>query len=287
MNKKRLLLILSVICFLFLLTGCVKTNPDGSVNLIKIDTTFSEVKEEGFLTALLVFPLSQSINFLSQYVGVAGAIAITTIVLNVIILACTFKSNVSMQKMQSLQPEMEKIQRKYEGRTDQASQQRQAMEMQALYTKNDIHPLGSLLVTFIQLPILIAMYSAVRKSQAVAEGTFMNVSLSTTPIDAVKGGVVVCIVIYVLMILLQFLSISVPRWLAEAKAKREADIHHKHYEKSKNQNAFMTYGMLIMIAFVMLNWPTALSLYYCIYSAVNIVKTLIIEQITKKKEGGQ
>lgn len=284
MNKKRLLLVLSVICLLFLMTGCVKTNPDGSVNLITSETTMAEVKDEGFLTALLVFPLAQAINKLTPSVGVAGAITITTLVLNILILAFTFKSNVSMQRMQTLQPELEKIQRKYEGRTDQASQQKQYQEMQSLYAKYDVHPFGSLLVTFIQLPILIAMYSAVRKSEAVANGTFMGVSLSTTPMEAIKSAEIVLIVIYVLMIGLQFLSISIPRMLAEAKAKKEAEIHHKHYEKSKQQNVMMTYGMLVFIAFIMLNWPTALSLYYCIYSAINILKTLVIDKITNKGE---
>lgn len=284
MNKKRLLLVLSVICLLFLLTGCVKRNPDGTVAyLIDTTTTFADVKDQGFLTALLVFPLAQAINFLTPAVGVAGAVTITTLVLNIVIVALTFKSNVSMQRMQMIQPELEKIQRKYEGRTDRASQQRQAVEMQSLYDKYDIHPFGSLLVTFIQLPILIAMYSAVSASKAVAEGTFMGVSLSTTPMQAIKNFEIVLIVIYLLMVLLQFFSVNIPIWMANKKAKQEAEIHHKHYEKSKSQNALLTYGMLIMIAFVMLNWPTALSLYYCIYSLINILKTVIIDKITNKK----
>lgn len=281
MNKKRILLVLSVICMLLLLTGCVKTNPDGSVNYITAETTFEEVKDQGFLTCFLVYPLAQAINKLTPSVGVAGAITITTVVLNAVILAFTFKSSVGMQRMQIVQPELEKIQRKYEGRTDQASQQRQAMEMQALYKKYDIHPFGSLLVTFIQLPILIAMYSAVRQSSAVANGTFLGSKLSTTPLEALKTFEIILIVIYVLMVILQFLSISIPRWMANAKAKKEAELHHKHYEKPQGQNVIMTYGMLIMIAFVMLNWPTALSLYYCIYSGINIAKTLLIDKLTK------
>ena len=44
----------------------------------------------------------------------------------------------SEQKMQEVQPELQKIQAKYEGRTDEVSQQRMAQEMQQLYAKYNI-----------------------------------------------------------------------------------------------------------------------------------------------------
>lgn len=45
------------------------------------------------------------------------------------------KSTVSQQKMQLIQPEMERIQNKYKGRKDQTSQMRMSAEIQALYKK--------------------------------------------------------------------------------------------------------------------------------------------------------
>ena len=45
------------------------------------------------------------------------------------------KSTVSTQKIQLLQPELERIQNKYRGRKDQASQMRQNAEIQNLYKK--------------------------------------------------------------------------------------------------------------------------------------------------------
>jgi len=45
----------------------------------------------------------------------------------------------------------------------------------------------------------------------------------------------------------------------------------------------MTYAMLAMISFAMFSIPTALSLYYCISSIVNIVKTLVIDRMTHKE----
>ncbi|MBQ1900193.1 MAG: membrane protein insertase YidC, partial [Erysipelotrichaceae bacterium] len=119
---------------------------------------------DGFLSAIITYPLSQAINWLTPKIGIFMAVTVVTIVLNAIVLAFTFKSSIAMQKMQEIQPELQKIQAKYEGRSDEMSQQRMAMEMQQLYNKYGINPLGSLASTFIQFPLLIGMYNAVRRS---------------------------------------------------------------------------------------------------------------------------
>ncbi len=277
MNKRRLYLIFTVIAMAFVLTGCSK-----STEIISLDTTFKEVMEEGFFAGIITYPLSQAINWLEPKVGIFFAITLVTVAINAVVLAFTFKSSVGMQKMQELQPELTKIQAKYEGRTDQQSQQRMAMEMQQLYGKYNINPVATLVITLIQFPLLIGMYNAVRRSYAVANAEFLNAKLSTTPSEALKGKIWVCVIIFVLMVLFQFISIKIGQWIAEYHGKKEADLHHKTYQKPKQQNASMTYIMLAMVAFAMYNCPTALSLYYCIYSIINIIKTIVIDRITHK-----
>lgn len=279
MDKKHITILLTSLCFLFLLSGC-----STSSELIYLDTPVSNVTSDGVLTVILTYPLAQAINYLSGKLGVFWGIAIVTLLLNAIVLALTFKSNVSMQKMQELQPELQKIQLKYEGRTDQASQQRMAMEMQNLYKKYGVNPMGSMAAMFLQFPILFCMYAAVRRSAAVANGEFMGASLAMTPSEAFTNKAWVLIAIFALMIVFQFVSVGITRWLSESRAKKQAEKHHKHYEKPANQNAMMTYGMVIFIAVIMISWPTALSLYYLISSAVNIIKTLAIDKMTHKEE---
>jgi len=294
MNKKRILIAVSVFAMLLVLTACtVPTNADGSVKLITLETPWKETFSEDIFSAVLTWPLAQAINWLSYNTNSVGlGVAIVTILLNAIILAFTYKSNVAMQKMQALQPELQKIQKKYEGKTDNMSKQKQAQEMQLLYQKHGVNPLGSLAATFIQLPVLFAMFSAVRRSAAVAYGDFLGVSLATTPKEGFASlaeygptkEAFVIIGLYVLMILLQFISIRLPQLLAERKAKKEAELHHKHYEKAPNQNALMTYGMLIFISFIMLSWQSAMSLYYCIFSLINIGKTLFIDKMNNRSK---
>ena len=285
MNKKRIIKILSLIMMLALLTGCtIARDADGNIKLITLQTSIMDMKDEGVFSAILIYPLSQAINYLSQYLGVGLAIMIVTLLLNGIVLAFTFKSNVSMQRMQDLQPELQKIQRKYEGRDDSTSQQRMNMEMTKLYQKYDVNPMTALLVSFLQFPILFAMYSAVQRSAAVAQGTFLGADLSLTPMQNFTNGTIVGFVIYGLMLILQFLSISIVRWLQAYRTKQKADKEHRHYEKPKDQNAMVSYGMLIFIGVLMISWPTALSLYYAIYSLVNILKSIIIDKLTHKEE---
>ena len=278
MSKKRILSVLSVVALAFILTGC-----SASAELITLDTSFKDVMNDGFFTALIVYPLSQAINWISSKTGIFLAISLVTIIINVIVLLFTFRSSVAMQKMQEIQPELQKVQAKYEGRTDEASQQRMAMEMQQIYNKYNVNPIGALLTTFIQFPLLIGMYNAVRKSEAVSNAKFMNVSLSLTPRESIGQKAWICLIIFILMVICQFISIKIPQWLAEYRGRQEADRHHKTYKKPESQNMMMTYGMLGMVAIAMFSIPTAVSLYYCISSIVNILKTLAINKMTHKE----
>jgi YidC/Oxa1 family membrane protein insertase len=54
---------------------------------------------------------------------------------------------------------------------------RQATEMQALYKKYNVNPASSILVTFLQFPVIMAIYMAVQRSYAVATGSFMGMDL--------------------------------------------------------------------------------------------------------------
>ena len=279
MNKKRLKTLLSIVALAFLLTGC-----STSTELITLDTTFSDAMNDGFFAAIITYPLSQAINFLEPITGIFLAIALVTIGINAIVLAFTFKSSVGMQRMQEVQPEIAKIQAKYEGRDDDMSKQRMAMEMQQIYTKYGINPIATLVTTFIQFPLLIGMYNAVKRSYAVANSEFLGAKLSLTPKEAFSEKVWICLVIFVLMVGFQFISIKIGQWVAEARGKKEADAHHKTYQKpQQQQSSMMTYSMLAMVALAMYSCPTALSLYYCIYSVINILKTLLIDKITHKE----
>ena len=58
-------------------------------------------------------------------------------------------------------PEIQKIQKKYQGKKDQQSQLAQQEEIKAVYDKYGTSPTGSCLQLLIQMPILFALYRVI------------------------------------------------------------------------------------------------------------------------------
>lgn len=286
MNKKKVILILSVIALLFSLSGCsIPVDESGKFILITADTTFKHMmSNEGFFSALFVYPLSKMINFIAPLTNVGIAIVLVTIIVNALALVLTLKSNVDMQKMQIAQPEIERITKKYEGKTDEASKMRQAQETQRIYQKYNINIFSTMLAQFIQFPILIAMYHAVQRSEAVATGSFLGMNLDISPLAGVQNGQYGYIVIFVLMLIAQFISMRTPVMLQKIRAKKEAEMHYKRYQEPKNPMGNSMYFMIIFIGVLMLQWPSAMSLYYFISSCVMIIKTIIVDKIAMKEK---
>ena len=290
MNRKTksIIIAISILTALFVLTGCVNVPTDPVTNepiYITLDTTFQDMADlkSGIFDIVLTYPLAQSINFLSDKFGVFGGVTLVTLILNLILLIFTFKSTESMQKMQMIQPELDRIQKKYEGQDSQAAKMQMSQEMQRLFDKNKVNPLAGF-ASILQLPILLCMYGAIRRSYAVAHGTFLGASLATTPLEAFGKKDIVIIVIYICMVIFQLLSTLCPQIIANLKRKRLAKIQHKPYVKPNNSNMFMMYGMIILIAYIMLQWQSALSLYYAIVSIINILKTITVEIIMQRKD---
>lgn len=287
MNKKKLILVLTIVSLLFLMSGCsVPTDEAGNVKLITDETTFSMIMDsEGIFSALCVYPLAKLINWLTPITNVGIAIILVTILVNGLALLLTFKSNVESQKLQMVQPEIAKIQKKYEGKDDQNSKIRAANEMQNIYKKYDIHPFRTMLSQFIQFPILFAIYYAVRRASYVATGTFLGMSLEVTPIQGVMDEHNILYgILFALMIGAQLISMKVPMMLQEKRLKKEAEIHHRRYDKPENPTGNMMYFMIIFIGVLMLSWPSAMSLYYLISSLVAIGKTCLVDKIMHRNK---
>ncbi len=291
-KMKKVLLISSLVMVALVLTGCrIPTDPEtNQILLITPETTFAHTMEtENWFSAILVWPMAQVLNYLTPKISVVGAIALLTLFVNGILMIFTLKSTVATQQMQMLQPEMEKIQRKYEGKTDDASKMKQAQEMQNLYKKYNVNPFSMILVTFLQFPIIISMYQAVQRSSAVKTATVFGLSLNQTILEGLKAGQWGYLVIFVIMGVCQYFSMQMPMIIAKKKAQEEAEKHHrKPADTTSSQNKMMQYYMLAMILVFGLMWPAAMSVYWTIYSIVTIVKTILVQKIIdKQKEGAK
>lgn len=286
-RTKKVLAAAVLISSAVMMAGCtVPRDSSGNIILIERATSFSEIfHSENWFSAIFVWPLAQFINILAPKIGVGGAIALITILINGILAIATLKSTISTQEMQLIQPEVARIQRKYEGRDDRNSQMKMAAEMQKLYAEHDIHPMGTMVVTFIQLPILMAMYMAVERSYAVYHGTFLGVNLQTTPWKGMSSGHWMYLVIFLIMTLCQTLSMFVPQWLSKQRAKKEAEKHHRKPDTGNDrQQKIMQIYMLVMVVIFGLTLPSAMAVYWTFNSLVNVVKTLLVQKYIDKKQ---
>ncbi len=85
------------------------------------------------------------------------AIMLFTLTVMLILTPLTFYTTRSMLRMQTLQPEVKKIQAKYQG-----DRQRMNEEMMRLYQANNVNPLGSCLPILAQLPVFFVLFRLIR-----------------------------------------------------------------------------------------------------------------------------
>lgn len=94
------------------------------------------------------------------------AIVLLTVLIRVVLLPFTHQSMVSAQKMQELNPKVQAIRTKFNGKqrdkkgaVNFENQRKMSEEINAIYKSAGVNPLGGCLPMFIQLPVLIAFYN--------------------------------------------------------------------------------------------------------------------------------
>ena len=295
-RTKKLLALMAIVTIVVTATGCTAPkDANGHIILISNTTTFGDIfQTENWFNALFVWPLSWVLNHLAPIISVGGAIAVVTAVVNGLLAVFTLKSQMGMQRMQMLQPELNKIQRKYEGRDDQASKMRMAQEQQQLMKKYDVNPGSMMLVQFIQLPIIMAMFMAIQRAEAIVNGTFLGMNLQVKPSEAFgllfKGDLsgLPYIILFLLMAVTQVVLVLLPMYFQKKKAEAEAAKHHRKPEPTNNQNVMMQMYMIVMVLAFGLMWQSGMSLFWFIRNIVDIIKTIIVQNIMEnnsQKEG--
>ena len=295
-RTKKLLALMAIVTIVVTATGCTAPkDANGHIILISESTTFGEIfQTENWFNALFVWPLSWVLNKLAPVITVGGAIAVVTAVVNGLLAVFTLKSQMGMQRMQMLQPELNKIQRKYEGRDDQASKMRMAQEQQQLMNKYNVNHGSMMLVQFIQLPIIMAMFMAIQRAEAVVNGTFLGMNLQVKPSEAFgllfKGDLsgLPYIILFLLMAVTQVILVLLPMYFQKKKAAAEAEKHHRKPEPTNNQNVMMQMYMIVMVLAFGLMWQSGMSLFWFIRNIVDIIKTIIVQNIMEnnsQKEG--
>ena len=118
-------------------------------------------------------------------------VALTTIIFTIIIYMLMFPLTYKQQKFsklsQKMQPEIKAIQKKYEGKKDQASMMAMNEETQAVYEKYGVNMMGSCGQMLIQMPLLFALIYVFRNVPAYVTGIKDNFSALVNGIMATEG----------------------------------------------------------------------------------------------------
>ena len=125
-----------------------------------------------------------------EAVGIQN-LGLCIIIFSILIYLCMTPLQIKHQKFSKLsaimQPEIQKIQKKYQGKKDQDSMMKMQEETQAVYQKYGVSATGSCVQLAIQMPILFALYQVIQNIPAYVGSVYNVFNGVCTKILAVDG----------------------------------------------------------------------------------------------------
>ncbi|HLW52105.1 MAG TPA: membrane protein insertase YidC [Candidatus Angelobacter sp.] len=183
------------------------------------------------------------------------AIAFLTVVITMALLPLRISSMKSSLKMQKIQPQMKALQEKYKrySLTDPRRADMQK-EMQELYKREGVNPVGGCLPLVLQMPFLFAFYSMLANAIELRQASWVWVRDLSAP-DPLH-------ILPVVIIILMFLS---------QKSMPQAGM-------DPAQQKILTFMGPVMFGFLSWNTPAGLSVYWAISTLLGYVQQIIINR---------
>ena len=241
--------------------------------------TFKPFSEyEGLWTTIFVKPLAWAIiniGLLLEKIGLGKglangfAIVISCLVIRLILYPLTRKTAMQSEKLKEVQPQLEKLEKKYKDRTSEEDQKRKAEEMMAIYSKNNINPLSSCLLSFIQIPLLFAFLEAINRTPVIFENKFLKLDMGTTISHGIMSNLWYAYIIFLLLIL-------ATSYFSFRKTLKDQTAMAKQMKGT-------IYFMLAMILVAAFSLPVALGIYWITSSLFTILQNMLVERKKAKK----
>lgn len=134
--------------------------------------------------------LMNGVYMVMQQIGLENvglSIIIFTIIIYMLMFPLTYKQQKFSKLSQKMQPEIQAINKKYQGKKDQASMMAMQEETQAVYEKYGVSMMGSCGQMLIQMPLLFALYRVFMNVPAYVTGVKDNFSALVNGIMATEG----------------------------------------------------------------------------------------------------
>ena len=305
-NKKAKFII--ILLLILLTTGCTKTLTDNNKKAVKNDKTgqtltqniicrpknkhtselykkynvkidklpecdnfkITSGKYEGLWTSFFVKPLAYFLLSLGRAVKNYGlSVIIISLIIRTIAFPITRKTAMQSELMKKAQPELNKLQKKYEGKQDQESMIKQNQEMMAIYKKYNINPMAGCLFSMLQLPIFIAFFEAVQRTPVIFEDKFLGLQLGTTPAVGISSATFFAYLILILIIA----GTTFFAFKMNATGNME--------DPTMKMMPMMMTGMIVVTALFM---PSGLGIYWVTYNLFTIGQNFLVKR-SKESHG--
>ena len=160
------------------------------VNAFKTNVTLSE--ENDFIASILL-AIGKVLNWLTATLGFGSyilGICIFAVIIEILMLPFAIKQQKHSIRQAELRPKEKAIRDRYKNRNDQASMQKMQQEIQEFYQREHFSPYSSCLQIFLQLPIIMALYSIVIDPlhYVLGQASSLSTALSTYYTTARAAG---------------------------------------------------------------------------------------------------
>lgn len=298
-NKNKLIILLLLV--MFMSVGCTKQLTDKDGKTVKNPTTGQELTEnilcrptdeetidlyinnginleelpsckdfnvtsggyDGLWTSLFVKPLAWLILTIGEFVKSNGlALIIASLLIRFVAYPITKKTAMQSELMKKAKPELDRLEKKYENKTDNDSMMKKSQEMMMIYKKYNINPVSGCLFAFIQLPLFIAFFEAINRVPAIFEENFVGFQLGTTPLTGIFSGSYIYIVLTVIVGLSTYFSLKFN------------SASNPDNQQVKTMNKVMFFMILIMSLFM----SSALNIYWVTTNLFTVVQNLLVKR---------
>ncbi|WP_373482903.1 YidC/Oxa1 family membrane protein insertase [Acetobacterium sp.] len=216
-----------------------------------------------FLYQIFGWMLLQIYNIVGNY-GVA--IILFTILMKVLLLPLNIKQTKSMKDMQRLQPELQKLNKKYKNNKEKLNE-----ETLKLYKTFKVNPAGGCLPLLLQFPILIGLYGTLRAPDI---WVFPNGIIETIDMSFLwMSSLSLPDPIYVLPILAALFTFITQKFTMAAQPATNPDDPNAKTQK------IMLYAMPLMIGYISISMPAGVALYWVVQNVFTFVQQFIMMRI--------
>ena len=253
--------------------------------------------ENWFFIKPFIWLFSQFMNGIMAVLDKGGiysiplCIVLFTIVTKMLVLPMTIKQQKSTRLQAVMGPELQAIQKKYQGKTDMASRQKQMEEQQAVQEKYGTSTFSGCLPLLIQMPILFSLYPVIYRMETYVSylgvlkekispeqftqmWQLFDLNLKNAPKSAEGFPLAWPVLIPLVVAGAQYLQTKL---LMSKQAQPNMD------NPMMSSMKIMNYTMPLMIGAFAINLPAFLGIYWAVQALVAMVQQIVINKFLDKK----